>query len=163
MDTQDGIVAKDTGLTVLESIQSGAGSTAGQGMTLASARAELDGPQSGSRRQTGGGWMRRRSIPALTGAWSRNFPRSAGVGRSGLAPRLPQADGRLHGAGRPGRLHQAARRADLPLRQGAGRSGPRQADVLRHRASRSPPARFRCWSRATSSGRSRSTAIPSTR
>ena len=46
MDTQDGIVAKDTGLTVLESIQPGAGSKEGQGMTVSSARAELDGQRS---------------------------------------------------------------------------------------------------------------------
>jgi hypothetical protein len=36
------------------------------------------------------------------------------VGRSGFAARLHEADGRVDGAGRFGRLHQAARRADLP-------------------------------------------------
>ena len=43
MDTQDGMVAKDAGLTVLETLQSGAGSDSGRGMTLEAARAELDG------------------------------------------------------------------------------------------------------------------------
>src|ERR1700758_5430025 len=46
MDTQDGMVAKDAGLTVLETLQPGAGSGmesgAGQGMTLEAVRAELD-------------------------------------------------------------------------------------------------------------------------
>jgi MoCo/4Fe-4S cofactor protein with predicted Tat translocation signal len=43
MDTQDGMVAKDAGLTVLETLQSGAGSDSGRGMTLEAARAQLDG------------------------------------------------------------------------------------------------------------------------
>jgi molybdopterin-containing oxidoreductase family iron-sulfur binding subunit len=42
MDTQDGMVAKDAGLTVLETLQSGAGSGSKHGMTLEAARAELD-------------------------------------------------------------------------------------------------------------------------
>ena len=56
MDTQDGIVAKDTGLAVLESVQSGAGSKSGPGMTLAGARAELDSPQSSSKAGKGTAW-----------------------------------------------------------------------------------------------------------
>jgi molybdopterin-containing oxidoreductase family iron-sulfur binding subunit len=43
MDTQDGMVAKDAGLTVLETLRPGAESGSGRGMTLEAARAELDG------------------------------------------------------------------------------------------------------------------------
>src|SRR3984885_4288857 len=42
MDTQDGMLAKDRGLAVLQPAQPGAGSAAKPGMTLGAARAELD-------------------------------------------------------------------------------------------------------------------------
>src|SRR3984957_19993294 len=42
MDTQDGMLAKDRGLAVLQPAQFGAGSAAKPGMTLGTARAELD-------------------------------------------------------------------------------------------------------------------------
>jgi molybdopterin-containing oxidoreductase family iron-sulfur binding subunit len=56
MDTQDGIVAKDTGLTVLESVQAGAGSKSRPGMTLVGARAELDSPQHSRTAGKGTAW-----------------------------------------------------------------------------------------------------------
>ncbi len=78
MDTQDGIVAKDTGLTVLESIQSGAGSTAGQGMTVSSARAELDGPQSGKSKAAWQGLDQAAEHPGFDRRVEQEFPAHAG-------------------------------------------------------------------------------------
>ena len=61
--------------------------------------------------------------------------RGAGVGRSGFTPRLPQDHGRVDGARRACRLHQAARRAHLSLRQGSRRPAARQAELLCQRES----------------------------
>src|SRR5882757_3772332 len=74
MDTQDGIVAKDAGLTVLESIQSGAGSKAGQGMTLSSARAELDSPRSESSRKAWKGLDQAAEHPGFDRRVEQEFP-----------------------------------------------------------------------------------------
>ncbi len=76
-------------------------------MTLAQVREQLEGHEGQAilavRRRTGehGGvpGCRREGVSE----------RGAGVGRSGFAPRLHEADGRLNGAGRVGRLHKAAR------------------------------------------------------
>ena len=70
--------------------------------------------------------------------------------------------GASHGAGRPGRLHQAARRAHLSLRQGSRKIWSSASRCTLPRRIRSPLAPCRCWSRATSSAPSRSMAIPST-
>src|SRR5882757_96604 len=78
MDTQDGIVAKDAGLTVLESIQSGAGSKAGQGMTLSSARAEFDGPRSESSRKAWKGLDQAAEHPGFERRVEQEFPAHAG-------------------------------------------------------------------------------------
>ena len=56
-----------------------------------------------------------------------------GVDRSGGPPRVPEADGRLAGAGRRHRLHAPARRAHRAVRAAARRRHARQAAVLRHR------------------------------
>ena len=105
-------------------------------MTLAGARAELDSPQSSRRPARGRYWRRLDELadaPGFDGCCSANFPPGVGVGRSGLAARIPQDHGRLDGDGRPVRMHQAARRADLSLHQGAGRPDSRQAQLLRER------------------------------
>jgi molybdopterin-containing oxidoreductase family iron-sulfur binding subunit len=77
MDRQDGIVAKDTGLTVLESTQSSAGSKTGQGMTLSSARAELDGPRSESSRKVWKGLDQAADHPGFGRAVEQEFPAHA--------------------------------------------------------------------------------------
>ena len=76
-------------------------------LTLAEVRAKLAG-QTGKRY-----W---RSIDELAGtpefeaAVREEFPAAGlGVDRSGFAARLFEGDGRVDGAGRTGRLHQAAR------------------------------------------------------
>ena len=75
-------------------------------MTLAQVRRELKGVK---------GKKYWRSMDELANtaefqaAVEREFPCcGAGVGRSGFAARLPEVDGRVDGAGRAGRLHQAA-------------------------------------------------------
>jgi MoCo/4Fe-4S cofactor protein with predicted Tat translocation signal len=77
MDRQDGIVAKDTGLTVLESVQSGAGSKSGQGMTVAAARAELDGPQSNSSETGWKGLDQAAAHPGFDRRMEQEFPAHA--------------------------------------------------------------------------------------
>lgn len=77
MDTQDGIVAKDTGLTVLESIQSGAGSKAGQGMTLSDARGELDDPRSESSSKAWQGLDQAAEHPGFERRVEQEFPAHA--------------------------------------------------------------------------------------
>ena len=76
MDTQDGMVAKDAGLTVLETIQpggsSGTESGANQGMTIAAARAELD---------NGAGWQgldHAAGRPGFDRRMEQEFPAHAG-------------------------------------------------------------------------------------
>jgi MoCo/4Fe-4S cofactor protein with predicted Tat translocation signal len=74
MDTQDGMVAKDAGLTVLESAQAGAGSKSGQGMTVSDARAELDGPQSKSSRTGWKGLDQAAAYPGFDRRVEQEFP-----------------------------------------------------------------------------------------
>jgi MoCo/4Fe-4S cofactor protein with predicted Tat translocation signal len=81
MDTQDGIVAKDTGLTVLESVQSGAGSKSRPGMTLAGARAELDSQQSSRTAGNGTAWNgldQAAAQPGFDRRVEQEFPAHAG-------------------------------------------------------------------------------------
>ena len=81
MDTQDGIVAKDTGLTVLESVQAGAGSKSGPGMTLAGARAELDSQQSSRTAGKGRAWNgldQAAAQPGFDRRVEQEFPAHAG-------------------------------------------------------------------------------------
>jgi molybdopterin-containing oxidoreductase family iron-sulfur binding subunit len=108
MDTQDGIVAKDRGLTVLESVQSSAGSKSGPGMTVAGARAELDGPERSrtawkglDQAATQPGFDRRveQEFPAHAGEWvdpvsRRGFMKlmGASMAMAGLAGCTKQPD-----------------------------------------------------------------------
>jgi MoCo/4Fe-4S cofactor protein with predicted Tat translocation signal len=108
MDTQDGIVAKDIELTVLESVQSGAGSKSRPGMTVAGARAELDGSQSSRTAWKGldqaaaqPGFDRRveQEFPAHAGEWvdpvsRRGFMKlmGASMAMAGLAGCTKQPD-----------------------------------------------------------------------
>jgi MoCo/4Fe-4S cofactor protein with predicted Tat translocation signal len=78
MDTQDGMVAKDAGLTVLESVHSGAGSEPGQGMSVSDARAELDGPQSESSRKAWEGFDQAAAHPGFDRRMEQEFPTHAG-------------------------------------------------------------------------------------
>jgi MoCo/4Fe-4S cofactor protein with predicted Tat translocation signal len=81
MDTQDGIVAKDTGLTVLESVQAGAGSKSRPGMTLAGARAELDSQQSSRTAGKGRAWNgldQAAAQPGFDRRVEQEFPAHAG-------------------------------------------------------------------------------------
>ena len=81
MDTQDGIVAKDTGLTVLESVQAGAGSKSRPGMTLAGARAELDSQQSSRTAGNGTAWNgldQAAAQPGFDRRVEQEFPAHAG-------------------------------------------------------------------------------------
>ena len=81
MDTQDGIVAKDTGLTVLESVQSGAGSKSRPGMTLAGARAEVDSQQSSRTAGKGRAWNgldQAAAQPGFDRRVEQEFPAHAG-------------------------------------------------------------------------------------
>jgi MoCo/4Fe-4S cofactor protein with predicted Tat translocation signal len=104
MDTQDGMVAKDAGLTVLETLQSGTGSGSGQGMTLEAARAELDGSagwQGFDRAAARPGFDRRmeQEFPAHASEWvdpvsRRGFMKlmGASLAMAGLAGCTKQPD-----------------------------------------------------------------------
>src|SRR6478609_4455567 len=104
MDTQDGMVAKDAGLTVLETLQSGAGSDSGRGMTLEAARAELDGTagwQGFDHAAARPGFDRRmeQEFPAHAGEWvdpvsRRGFMKlmGASLAMAGLAGCTKQPD-----------------------------------------------------------------------
>ena len=97
-------------------------------LTLAEVRAKLDG-KSGKR------FWKNLDELAETPAFHEMLQRgisAAGerVGGCGQPARLPEGDGRFAGAGRAGRMHQAAGRADLSLREGARGPDPGQADVL---------------------------------
>ena len=73
--------------------------------------------------------------PAFHEMLEAEFPRcEAGrrVGRMRSRRGVPQGDGRVACAGRACGMHQAAGRADLPLREAARGPHPRQADVLCH-------------------------------
>ena len=76
-------------------------------MTLAQVRAELKGVK-GKRY-----WQSMDELAdtaEFQAAVEREFPScGAGVGGSGFAARLHEVDGRVDGAGRAGRMHQAAR------------------------------------------------------
>ncbi|MGB9417070.1 MAG: TAT-variant-translocated molybdopterin oxidoreductase [Acidobacteriaceae bacterium] len=74
-------MAKDTGLTVLESVQAGAGSKSGPGMTLAGARAELDSPQSSRTAGKGTAWSgldQAAGEPGFDRRVEQEFPAHAG-------------------------------------------------------------------------------------
>jgi molybdopterin-containing oxidoreductase family iron-sulfur binding subunit len=104
MDTQDGMVAKDAGLTVLETLQSGAGSDSGRRMTLEAARAELDGTagwQGFDHAAARPGFDRRmeQEFPAHAGEWvdpvsRRGFMKlmGASLAMAGLAGCTKQPD-----------------------------------------------------------------------
>ena len=78
-------------------------------MTLAEVRAKLDG-KTGKRF-----WKNLDELaetPAFQELMQEEFPRQSGAGEwvdAVSPPRLPEGDGRVAGAGRTGRMHQAAR------------------------------------------------------
>ena len=89
----------------------------------------------------------------------REFPEQAvGVERSEGPPAVSEADGRVAGARRRRRLHQAAAREDHPVRQAARGSHSRAAAVLRDRDAAARHRAAGCWSKATRGGRPRSKA-----
>ena len=94
----------------------------------------------------------------------REFPQNASewldpVGRRGFLKLMS----RVAGAGRRERVHAPAHRGTGAVRPAAGRTGARQAAVLRdgHAVCRLRPSV--CWSRATKAGRRRSKATRITR
>ena len=125
MDTQDGMVAKDAGLTVLETLQPGAGSDSGRGMTLEAARAELDGTagwQGFDHAAARPGFDRRmeQEFPAHAGEWvdpvsRRGFMKlmGASLAMAGLAGCTKQPDEPIY-----------------PYIKAAGRPHPGQAKLL---------------------------------
>jgi molybdopterin-containing oxidoreductase family iron-sulfur binding subunit len=104
MDTQDGMVAKDAGLTVLKSLQPAASSESKHGMTLEAARAELEvepGWQGFDRAATQPGFDRRmeQEFPAHASEWvdpvsRRGFMKlmGASLAMAGLAGCTKQPD-----------------------------------------------------------------------
>jgi molybdopterin-containing oxidoreductase family iron-sulfur binding subunit len=104
MDTQDGMLAKDRGLAVLQPAQPGAGSAAKPGMTLGAARAELDsaaGWQGLDKVATQPGFDRRveQEFPAQAQEWvdpvsRRGFMKlmGASLAMAGLAGCTKQPD-----------------------------------------------------------------------
>jgi MoCo/4Fe-4S cofactor protein with predicted Tat translocation signal len=104
MDTQDGMLAKDRGLAVLQPAQPGAGSAAKSGMTLGAARAELDsaaGWQGLDKVATQPGFDRRveQEFPAQAQEWvdpvsRRGFMKlmGASLAMAGLAGCTKQPD-----------------------------------------------------------------------
>jgi len=80
-------------------------------MTLDQVRAELKGAKAKSIGVRSMSWP---THPNFRLRWRRISFGGTGVDRSRFAPRLHEADGRVDGAGWPGRLHQAADERFIP-------------------------------------------------
>ena len=100
---------------------------------LSGVRRRLDGAQ--RPRATGRASRSWRQTPEFLEFLHREFPEQASeFERPRGPPRVPEAHGRVAGAGRPHRLHAPAGGEDRPLREAARGAGPRPAALLRHRA-----------------------------